>query len=138
MSAFIVGAACINSIVAYLGGHADRFCWLNRDLGYDVSQPKDLHRLAGALHALNCEAVDQRYGRGTAAGDTASAPPFEYRPVIRDGVGVYKAILCLLYQCSEGDVPETPLYKALENMGNVIADDVVSGLPAFETASWGD
>ena len=138
MSAFIVEAACVNSIMAYLNFHADRFRWLNRDLGYDVSQAEDLKRLAGALYALNCDAVDQRYGKGTAAQDTAEAGGFEYHPVMREGVAVYKAACCLHYQCSEGDVPERPLYRALERITAEIAEQIVRKLPGFEKAPWGD
>ena len=138
MSAFIVNWACINCIVTHLNLHAQRFGWLASELGYDVSRRADLDRLARALFAMNCRAVDHRYGPGTASQDMADVPAIGYRHVMRSAPAVYKAACCLQYQCIEGDVPETPLFKGLENIMRQIADRIVTDLPEFETASWGD
>ena len=137
MSAFIVSAGCIDTIVAYLSLHADRFRWLKGKLGYDVSREEDLDALTSALYGLSCRAVDERHGEGAAARDTEEAPACRYQPVIRDGVAAYKAVCCLLHQCREGDMPETPLYKAMEEVSRVIADEVVSNLPGFKRAPCG-
>jgi len=82
--------------------------------------------------------VDQRYGKGTAERDAKDAPAFKYQAVIRDGVAVYKAACCLHYQCTEGNVPKRTLYKALELIVEVVADRVISHLPGYESAPWGD
>lgn len=102
MSAFIVAPGCINSIVTYLNYHATWFGWLVTDHGFDVTRTEDLHRLAEALYQMNCAAVDQRYGEGTAAKDEAEAPGFTFHRVVRSSVAVHKAACCLQYQCAEG------------------------------------
>src|SRR5437867_12648535 len=114
MSAFIVAPECINSIVTYIRENSGSFGWLRDEFGYDVTQAEDLGRLASELFMLNCTAVDQRYGAGTAARDSSHALGFTFRLNHRDAVAVHKAACCLEYQCSEGDVPERPLFKALD------------------------
>ena len=138
MSAFIVGPGCINSIVTYINHHAGRFGWLHKQLGYDVTLTEDLSRLASALYLLNRTAVAQRYGEGIAAKDESKSPAFTFRPVRRDPVAVNKAASCLSYQCSEGEVPEQPLFKALESIIDQVANQIVNKLPAYAAAPWGD
>ncbi len=137
MSAFIVAPECINSIVTYIHEKSGRFGWLRDEFGYDVTQTQDLGRLVSALFMLNCTAVDERYGAGTAAED-ANKPLFTFRLCHRDPVAVHKAACCLEYQCREGDVPEKPLFKALELIVARIAYDIVCALPAYDKAPWGE
>ena len=138
MSAFIVGPGCINSIVTYLNQNAWSFGWLQKELGYGVTLTEDLSRLASALYLLNRTAVAQRYGEGIAAKDESASPVFTFRPVRRDPVAVHKAASCLSYQCSEGEVPEQPLFKALESIIDQVANQIVNKLPAYAAAPWGD
>jgi hypothetical protein len=44
----------------------------------------------------------------------------------------------LLYQCSEGDVPEQSLFKALESIISSIANEIIQAMPDYEQAPWGD
>jgi hypothetical protein len=138
MSAFIVGPDCINSIVTYVHQHANCFGWLRNEIGYDVQQAAELRRLAIALYLLNCAAVDQRYGKGTAAKDSSGGTHYTFRRVHRDSVAVHKAACCLRYQCCEGDVPEQPLYRALDSIISQIANDIIGKLAAYDKAPWGD
>lgn len=50
---------------------------------------------------------------------------------------LYKSLTCYLYQCCEGEVPESDLYKAIDNIANTIAKYIVSDLPEYELAVWG-
>jgi hypothetical protein len=50
----------------------------------------------------------------------------------------FKAMCCLLYQCSEGKVPNTPLYHELKRAAGELAQRIVQELPEYEKASWGD
>ena len=50
---------------------------------------------------------------------------------------LYKSLKCYLYQCTEGDVPESDLYKAIENISTTIAEYIISDLPEYELAAWG-
>jgi hypothetical protein len=48
-----------------------------------------------------------------------------------------KLLRCWLYQCSEGEVPETALFKAFAELSNTLAQVVVSELAEYEAAPWG-
>lgn len=151
MSAFIVSPETINRVVTFCRQnngsrhyHAiDRL--LEEALGtfarkyYEPDECKELscQELASALYLLNCEAVDARYGKGQAAKDEAEQPVFQYKPEsASDFHKVYKSAQCLRYQCSEGDIPEKPLYKFLEALINHIADVIVRADKRYDVAPW--
>jgi hypothetical protein len=50
----------------------------------------------------------------------------------------FKAIHCLLYQCSEGKVPTSRLYDELNHAAGELAQRIVQDLPEYDKASWGD
>lgn len=137
MSAYICDDTTINRILAYL---------LRSDTHMAVRVAEahtpngTLPELGQALRDLNVRAVSQRYPDCTPDGLPGPCPLLPYafeeeRPPTP--VEAYKALSCLLYQCSEGDVPETALYAALEDLRARIASEVISRLPAYDQAPWG-
>ena len=95
-----------------------------------------------AMFALNIDAVKQAYPRDSAMWSCTDAETFKYRnddfrPTTQaqliDG---YKALRCVVYQCSEGNVPQSDLYQALEEASHVIADIIVSETPEYKKAAW--
>lgn len=136
MSAFIVQDKTVNRIVTFLNSDARNDSGRDfRRLGYDLSQVEDLERLARDLHLLNCDAVDDRYGKGTAASDVPCAFTFHFENGV-DRFQILKSASCPRYQCSEGDVPERPLYKALEGFIASLSYDIISDLPQYDKAQW--
>ena len=131
MSAFIVEDTTINRVVNYLADDHNR--------GYTMRQLNeaglltDPANLGQAMAALNCEAVNERY-------DEHEAPSYTYGegPLMRDGVHqVLKSLKCWIYQCSEGDVPETALYKIMDDYAGQLAITIVRSAPEYEAAEWG-
>jgi hypothetical protein len=52
-------------------------------------------------------------------------------------IQVFKSLACFLYQCAEGDIPETsPLYKALTEAKHLVAESIVHALPEYDQAKW--
>lgn len=86
------------------------------------------------LHGLNNMALNARY---------RNAPQWDYGYEFTmtipsaNPIKLYKAIGCLLYQCSEGDVPETRLYKFLDHMHDALAHDIARDTEAYREAGWG-
>ena len=120
MSAFIVDEETIHKAV-----HLMR---TNRHAAEDSDQ------LGNRLWQLNAEAVAQRYP------DHERFEPPCYRwcglkhyPV----VVALKGLQCLIYQCSEGDVRETQLYKDMRKTELRTLHDIVRALPEYEAAAWG-
>ena len=88
-------------------------------------------RLGDELVGLNWEAICVRYRE-----PMPGYPTFRYRNKSYTDVEKFKAMRCLLYQCSEGDVPDKELYHRLEQRSNELARSIVSNLPEFNEAPW--
>jgi hypothetical protein len=83
------------------------------------------------LWNLNTRAVNWRYG------EHEQAPIYDrFCPVDTSRMQAYKALRCLLYQCSEGDVPNDPLFQALDTLANSIAHHIVSETPEYQRTKW--
>jgi hypothetical protein len=142
MSAYIVSPKTMNRVVSTLlsarqfGVHLEGFAGLPLSgviLARDTEQ-----RIAEQLYAMNREAVIQRYPDSHAEGGYSDLPAgyrFAYEIVNR--CSGLKAIRCLLYQCTEGTIDETPLYRELQDFAHSLAYAIVADLPEYEKADWG-
>lgn len=141
MSAFIVSTECMDRVVR---GFA---LALTLPLSDELSN--DLGR---QLFALNVEAVRQRYGNADdmmAEGWRAEDYTFTEPPTLPDCpplVDSYKAMQCLHYQCSEGNVPEQKLYSLLENATETVKRKIrtehrmfgeIEDTPEYQRSAWG-
>jgi hypothetical protein len=138
MSAFIVEDETINRVIGALKGFdrqspiAKR---LREELSLDLTTRQSRHELGTAMFALNCNAIEQRYGAGEAK--EFRALDYSYRPTTATLVQAYKSLRCWLYQCSEGDVKETSLlYQTMSALTGDLAEEIVEKLPAYEKAEW--
>jgi len=156
MSSFIVKNATINRIV--------NFCFWQSDssLKYDIQKElksvginlwgyyddketdKALKNFGLELLRLNAMAFWVRYSESTfdakkeikeeVESFVYEDTPLQERTIYK----VSKSIHCFLYQCSEGDIPETnELYKCLERIRDIIDSHIVNSLPEYEAAEWG-
>jgi hypothetical protein len=106
----------------------------NQQLKVPYIHPVDDKILFQVMENMNARALNDRYG------DDISEcinpyPASVLKPA--NMVSLYKSLQCYLYQCCEGKVPETALYKALQNIANTLARYIVSDLPEYEAANWG-
>jgi len=149
MSAYIVEDKTINRILAGIEytqwGHCDYAAFpyavmgCKRNQFYAIDRDDLLSKIAPIGHAmrsLNEDAVRARYDDADERGMIPA--PYVYNSEKAPSlVQLYKSLHCLLYQCSEGDVPEHPLFQALETWTQSIADKIVFNLPEFRAAEWG-
>lgn len=107
MSAFIVSQETMHRVVdavyARYGSSGDKFG------GMPAVTPEDMQAIGQALLAMSARAVSQRY----------KVPAVEVGYRLRligsaSDEARFKALACLIYQCSEGNVPTEPLYLALD------------------------
>ncbi len=137
MSAYIVEDATINAVVSFLA--MDRKGdWMRRQIqtetGCDLATTEGKEELGKAMFALNCNAVEQRYGEGQAKDFRDLDYTFSLNINVNK-FAAYKSLKCWLYQCSEGDVPESSLlYAAMNRVKGEMADDIVSSLAQYESA----
>jgi len=148
MSSFLVKPETIQRIVSLLYlAHNNGQIWASsfqslmaRHL-ISVSESKDRDALCKRLFELNVQAVHERYGDKdyTTMPGPKGVKPEQYRFKILDAnrVQVFMSVQCLIYQCSEGNVPKTKLFKFLEALENMLARSIVQQLPEYQKGEWG-
>jgi len=98
-----------------------------RELGHSLDE-----KLARAMFDMNVCAVCQRYP------DKLEIYEFGYvSEPLPTKIQLIKSLDCFLYQCSEGDAPERPLYKALDHIRLTLCGEYVSNTPEYDKAMWG-
>ena len=90
----------------------------------------DLSDFGQELLNLNISAYDQRYG------GKIGKYNYTFTECQVTTVQGLKSLRCLLYQCLEGDVPNTKLYKQMRNACGDLAQHIVEKLLAYENAEW--
>jgi hypothetical protein len=125
MSAFVVSPSVIDKVVGYMydGQHREN----ERVQCYTSDQ---LNELGKTLYGMNMDAVNQRYE------ESNEPPEYEYRQRNCNRHETLKAMHCLRYQCTEGNVPECALYAKLTEAIHSLADDIVTDSPEWDAAPW--
>lgn len=141
MSAFLVENQTINGVVAYFGALKMKDSAIHRTLyaegGIDTQTREGRAALGAAMFELNCAALDARYGEGTAANDSADCPYAWTSTAPPTPVQAFKSLQCWLYQCSEGDIPDTSLlYATMTRVKDQLAISIVEAMPQYEKAKW--
>lgn len=135
MSAFIIGKQTMDQVVTailsvgYFGGQS---------IEGDVKATS----LGRRLFAMNIDAVLRRYPNDTL--DSAPGPvdkldvgeSYVYEAEIGGPTAGLKAMHCLSYQCSEGDVPDSDLFKELGASIGEVADMIVTDTAEYDEAPW--
>jgi hypothetical protein len=140
MSAFMVEDITINNIVNWLRRNIDQLPTIDaklQQLNIDTNAPGWAEDLGQVMFLLNMNAVDARYGDGEAA----KFRTLNYRYQVTEPVSlvqVLKSLQCWLYQCCEGEVPETALYKLFDTDVRIyLMSKIIDTLPEYQNAVWG-
>jgi hypothetical protein len=134
MSAFVIDEKAMHKVVKgfKLLQESSSTYWNNK-LGL-VGNP-DWDKMGCVLFSMNTQAVNERYREENSI--SLAAFTYKFKDPFCSKVEVVKAMQCLRYQCSEGHVPDTPLYALLDHAVGSMAEKVVKGLPEYESAAWG-
>lgn len=127
MSAYIVNDNTINKIVSFFKAtkHLPHIIREFEAAGYNLNQDVDCSRLANDMFKLNVQAVNSRYGKGSA--EEFRPLDFQYRFVMPPvQIKTYQEIKEWMYQCSEGDVPNSGLFKLIDTARDCLADHIIS------------
>jgi len=129
MSCFIVSNQTLANVVAEV-----------RETGSDApavlselcEPPAKKSLLGNQLYLMNCAAFKARYGEE----DLPPVTPLDEWPApSKCPYERLKSIRCLLYQCAEGDIPETWVeYAALEAVAGDLAYSIVRETEQYEAA----
>jgi hypothetical protein len=104
-------------------------------------KPLELEVLGRELWWMNVEALEQRYGNTDEekAEYLKRISAYRYRTgsmlMVRE-IQLIKATHCLQYQCSEGKVPEWPLFKEVQIAVSKAEEDFIASLHGYAAADW--
>ena len=144
MSAYITGDETINKILGFIKSDCEKNPHIyrpleNKDLGWkDGGHHRDAACALGSeMRNLNIQAVCARYA-GENSETLLANDNYQYGDKLRPNrIQAFKSLRCWLYQCSEGDVPETDLFKAFDEVSKNMATHIVNRMPEFDAAVWG-
>ena len=130
MSAWIVEKETIDRVVEGIASDT----WNGQIfMGIDTQTDEGKSQIGKLLWNANHRAVNQRYGENNRAGPYR----FTYRVKNNSPVQLCKAVCCLRYQMSEGNVPDSKIYKELSKQIEIQQSAIVSALPEYAAADWG-
>ncbi len=128
MSAFLVSDRCMHRCVSLITNYLQTGGGATFG-GETAVSHEGMDRIGRQLYAMNARAVNHRYNEDDKPPGYAYSPFHENDPDIVK----HKALRCLLYQCSEGDVPESDLFKEADRVADAVAGQLFSS-----TATWRD
>jgi hypothetical protein len=140
MSAFIVNTNVMAKVVTAILLNFDTFGGEGTCRTTLLASPTDAQKAAGTrigrkLFLMNRKALHARYG----SGEHLKVPEFVFETWAEaTPVEQFKAMCCVLYQCCEGEVPNSRLYAELNRSAGELAQSIVQDLPEYEKAAWGD
>ena len=134
MSAYVLDNAKISKIVSYITGARawHKYARQLEEMGYTSSQ-RD--QLGNDLLAMNQDAVMQRYPGSDATNlpGPTNPEPYSYKSPACGMFEAYELLGSFIYQCSEGDVPETnELYQVVSDIRNAMAHSITRATIAGE------
>jgi len=140
MSAFITSDENINSIISFIRSDSGKNQHIYRSLentNLTWSGQDDARVLGSKMRDLNIEAVCARYTDDKVE-VLRGNDDYKFVETLRPSrIQAYKSLRCWLYQCTEGHIPETDLFKAFDQVSSEMAKHIVNRLPEFDAATWG-
>ncbi len=139
MSSFIVQDRTINRFINFV--YWLKSSDLNKDfilrklkgVGLSVENDAFCQEFGFALMSLNCMAVASRYDENL---NQKAIDGFKFGNIEVTEIQALKSLQCLLYQCCEGSVPKTKLYKVLREIETSIMHSIINKMPEYEKAGW--
>ena len=101
-----------------------------------IKNQEDENGLGTQLWKMNEDAVKQRYGRPYKDLPGSRRVKYKFVTSEADPYQLIQSIHCLGYQCAEGNVPETDLYKALKKLEQEFEAYLVRTDPRYKSAKW--
>ena len=145
MSAYVVDPETINRILTKLKDETtDGYIHnLIKDLEFDISSNDLLSDLGLAMYNTNANAVGQRYNESEfenlpgSITENGKLVPYEFKlKYCPNSLQPLKSLHCWIYQCSEGNVSDTKIYKAFEEIAAMWAKRAVDSMPGYQAADW--
>lgn len=91
------------------------------------------------LFAMNADAVSQRYPDKPEmpAYGRQLARVYQYdEPTFTPVLVLFKSMVCLDYQCSEGNVPDSALFREFDRATDKLARKIIVDSPSYQKLPW--
>ena len=137
MSAFLVEAQTINKIITQLDARIRQSDWYKEkvedELDVDFEDTDWETKLGQRMLDLNQLSLEQRYG------EAKKELIYIFQTAPCSPIQAYKTMRCWLYQCAEGNIPETSkLFNAFDKvLGPAWAEFIIARTPEYDEAAWG-
>lgn len=131
MSAFIVEKQTIDRIINSILARRTELTYAEGIPNIPFDNQEELTAFGQKLWNMNIDAVNQRYD------ESNDIPTYAFARIKVSHIQALKSLRCFLYQCSEGDVPATKLYKELDKLSLELAYMITTESQAYDNAEWG-
>jgi hypothetical protein len=133
MSSYVIDNKCMTRIVEGLFWSYD-FKNLYGSLysEQNLNESEDYEALALRLWDMNERATNARYKEFN-----LTPQKFKWNNSQVNPYQILKSMHCLRYQCSEGNIPETDLYKWINKVISCFETFLISKIEDYKNAQWG-
>ena len=124
MSSYIVDNLTINRFLSTIYNNYGNI-WLNK--------------MGKRLLRMNIKATEQRYLQPylTKSEVRKRIRSFKYQFVVVSDIQAFKSLSCFLYQCMEGKIEKTKLYRQMREIQTELGFKILKNLKEYENAEWG-
>jgi hypothetical protein len=142
MSAFVIDADCMDRAINALCARTQHGPILPTFAGVHTQSSDGPTAIGRKLFVMNVAAVLDRYA-DQQSGEYAWVMTYRAKggspapASFAELAAGLKALHCLKYQASEGDIPQAPIFKELEIAIGTIADAAMGLSPDYARAPWG-
>lgn len=142
MSAFVIDTDCMDRVVGALCARTQYGPILPTFAGVHTQSSDGPTAIGRKLFVMNVAGVLDRY-EDQQSDEYAWVMTYRAAPCSRGPASFaelaagLKALHCLKYQASEGDIPQAPIFKELEAAIGQLADAAMGLSSDYEQAPWG-
>lgn len=91
-----------------------------------------LEKLVLELRKMNIKAMNERYENFSLSSDLLPSPSYESTNIYQ----IIKSLDCFCYQCCEGDIPQSKLYKLLERTSTSLCKQLIRESEQYRNEKW--
>ena len=136
MSSWIVKPITINRIVSFLSWNDGGILGVRFKQMFGELNAKECEKLGQQMIKLNCRAVSKCYNQPINKEKIKEYAFSDVWGTTAKKEQVLKTLDCFLYQCNEGNISKTKIYKNLEKARQLLADEIISKIPEYDKAAW--
>jgi len=148
MSSFMCEDKTVNRIISFLvydkiGKEAHKIIKKVTGIDLEIKGSDEIYEaqvnLFGVkLRDLNIKALNERYGDNIEElNEQYPFNGFDWKAETPSRMQMLKSLGCFTYQCNEGNIDKTAIFKMLRQIELSLAYDIITDAPEYDEAEWG-